>query len=109
MLNGGRGVVVLDCALTPELVAEGLARDLIRAVQQARRDAGLDIGDRIRLSVWASPEVRGELAAHVDLVAGETLATAIEWPDSAAPAGATAVELEGRVVSIQVEQAANAR
>jgi isoleucyl-tRNA synthetase len=109
VLNGGRGVVVLDCALTPELVAEGLARDLIRAVQQARRDAGLDIGDRIRLSVWASPEVRGELAAHVDLVAGETLATAIEWPDGAAPAGATAVELEGRVVSIQVEQAANAR
>ena len=45
------GFVVLDTALTPELEAEGLARDLVRAVQQARRDAGLDVCDRIALTV----------------------------------------------------------
>ena len=50
MLPGG-GFVVLDTAVTPELEAEGVARDLVRAVQQARRDAGLDVSDRIALSL----------------------------------------------------------
>ena len=50
MLPGG-GFVVLDTAVTPELAAEGLARDLVRAVQQARRDAGLDVSDRISLTI----------------------------------------------------------
>ena len=49
MLPSG-GFVVLDTAVTPELAAEGLARDLVRAVQQARRDAGLDVSDRIALT-----------------------------------------------------------
>lgn len=48
------GVVVLDTAVTDELAAEGLARDVIRVVQQARREAGLDISDRITLTVEAS-------------------------------------------------------
>ena len=50
MLPGG-GFVVLDTAVTPELAAEGLARDLVRAVQQARRDADLEVSDRIALTV----------------------------------------------------------
>ena len=45
------GFVVLDTDVTPELAAEGLARDLVRAVQQARRDAGLDVSDRIALTI----------------------------------------------------------
>ena len=48
------GFVVLDTALTPELEAEGVARDLVRAVQQARRDAGLEVSDRIVLTIAAS-------------------------------------------------------
>ena len=49
-LHGG-GVVVLDTAVTEELRREGLANDLVRAVQQARRDAGLHVSDRISLTV----------------------------------------------------------
>ena len=45
------GVVVLDTAVTEELAREGLANDLVRAVQQARRDAGLHVSDRISLTV----------------------------------------------------------
>ena len=57
MLPGG-GFVVLDTEVTPELAAEGLARDVVRAVQQARRDAGLDVSDRIALVLGGDDGVR---------------------------------------------------
>ncbi|MBI2246162.1 MAG: isoleucine--tRNA ligase [Nocardioides sp.] len=56
MLRGG-GFVVLDTAVTPELAAEGIARDLVRTVQQARRDAGLEVSDRIALTNGGPDEV----------------------------------------------------
>ena len=72
------GFVVLDLALTPELEAEGVARDLVRAVQQARRDAGLDVSDRIALTIAATSEVAAAARAHRDLIAAETLATSLD-------------------------------
>jgi isoleucyl-tRNA synthetase len=71
------GVVVLDTTVTPELAAEGLARDVVRAVQQARREAGLDVADRIALTVEAGAEVAAAVEAHRDFVAAETLATSL--------------------------------
>ncbi|KLO62957.1 isoleucine--tRNA ligase [Dermacoccus sp. PE3] len=73
MLPSG-GFVVLDTEVSPELAAEGLARDVVRAVQQARRDAGLDISDRISLTVTGDDEVWGATVAHQDLIMRETLA-----------------------------------
>ena len=58
------GFVVLDTAVTPELAAEGLARDLVRAVQQARRDAGLDVSDRIALTIGGSDAVQAAARTH---------------------------------------------
>ncbi|CAI9409481.1 isoleucine--tRNA ligase [Nocardioides sp. T2.26MG-1] len=72
------GFVVLDTEVTPELAAEGLARDLVRAVQQARRDAGLDVSDRIALTIGGSEEVQAAARTHEQLIAGETLATSYE-------------------------------
>ncbi len=80
MLPGG-GFVVLDTVLTDELEAEGAARDLIRAVQQARKDAGLDVSDRILLAVTAPRGLLDAAEAHEDLVAGETLAVAVEYAE----------------------------
>ena len=77
MLPGG-GFVVLDTAVTPELAAEGLARDLVRAVQQARRDADLDVSDRIRLTIAGSDAVQSAASTHEALITGETLATSYE-------------------------------
>jgi isoleucyl-tRNA synthetase len=72
MLPGG-GFLILDTAVTPELAAEGLARDVVRAVQQARRDAGLAVSDRIELTLAADAEVRAAIDAHTDLITSETL------------------------------------
>ena len=63
-LPGGEGVVVLDTEVTPELAAEGLARDVIRVVQQARREAGLDVSDRITLVVDAPPRSAAAAQTH---------------------------------------------
>ena len=77
-LAGNDGVVVLDLAVTPELEAEGVARDLVRLVQQARRDAGLEVSDRISLTVRASEPWIDAARTHADFIAGETLALATE-------------------------------
>jgi isoleucyl-tRNA synthetase len=71
------GFVLLDTQTTPELEAEGLARDVIRAVQETRKNAGFDVSDRIRLDLrFASPEDEEAVAAAFEIadVAGETLA-----------------------------------
>jgi isoleucyl-tRNA synthetase len=78
-LPAGGGVVVLDTAVTPELAAEGLARDVVRVVQQARRDAGLDVSDRITVVVEAPQEVAAAVRAHERFVAGEVLADAVSY------------------------------
>ena len=72
------GFVLLDGQVTPELAAEGLARDLIRAVQAARKDAGLDVSDRIQLIVTASAEVVAAAETHAELVKSETLTVDFE-------------------------------
>ena len=69
---------MLDTEVTPELAAEGLARDLVRAVQQARRDAGLDVSDRIALTVAGSADVLAAARTHEALITGETLATSYD-------------------------------
>ena len=74
MLPGG-GFVVLDTDVSPELEVEGAARDLVRAVQQARRDAGFDVSDRISLEVTGAELVYRAVLGHRELVTGETLAT----------------------------------
>ena len=71
----GGGFVVLDTSTTPELEAEGHARDAVRAVQEARRQSGLDVSDRIVLRI-ASPNAAA-LEANRELIAGETLAVEV--------------------------------
>ncbi|MEL6890914.1 MAG: isoleucine--tRNA ligase, partial [Actinomycetota bacterium] len=76
-LTSHAGVIALDIDVTDELEVEGRARDLIRLIQQARRDAELHVSDRIALTVQAGAAWLDALDAHRDLVAGETLATSV--------------------------------
>ncbi len=78
-LPGADGVVVLDLSVSAEQEDEGLARDLIRAVQQARRDAGLEISDRIQLRITAGRRWEQPVTVHRELIAGETLAVGVEF------------------------------
>jgi isoleucyl-tRNA synthetase len=86
-LPGNAGLIALDLRVTPELAAEGTARDVVRIVQQARREAGLDVSDRIRLTVGADGAVAGAVRAHAGFVAAETLATDLEVRPSAEVSG----------------------
>lgn len=68
--------VALDLEITPELRLAGLARDAIRLIQEARKNSGLDVADRIALR-WSSsdPEVVTALTDHAALISDEVLAT----------------------------------
>jgi isoleucyl-tRNA synthetase len=78
-LPAGAGVVLLDVVVTAELEAEGLARDIVRAVQQARREADLNVSDRIVLTLGVDDVTKGQILVHQDLIAGETLAVEVVW------------------------------
>jgi isoleucyl-tRNA synthetase len=80
-------IVVLDLELSDALVQEGRARDLVRAVQQARKEAGLHVADRIRLRLSLPEEWREALERFHDYVAQQTLATEIESRAGAAREG----------------------
>jgi isoleucyl-tRNA synthetase len=73
----GGVTVALELELTPELRREGVARELVRMVQDARKEAGLEVTDRIQLAVETSGEPAEALAAHRDEIAAETLATSL--------------------------------
>ncbi|GAA4399513.1 isoleucine--tRNA ligase [Tsukamurella soli] len=91
-LPDGAGLVVLDLTVTEELEAEGWAKDRVRELQEARRAAGLDVSDRISLTL-AVPAGRREWALrHRDLIAGEVLATSLDIVD-APDAGADGVDV----------------
>ncbi len=97
-LPGGTGVVMLDTNVTPELEAEGMARDVVRAVQQARRDAGLNVSDRIILTLGADDALAAQLAPHEALIAGETLATSVVWDSNLE----RSVAIEGTSIGVSV-------
>ncbi|MBN9607125.1 MAG: isoleucine--tRNA ligase [Actinomycetales bacterium] len=99
----GGGFVVLDAAVTPELEAEGLARDIVRVVQQARKDAGLDVGDRIALAIEGDAAALAAIGAHAGLIRSETLATSLETREGA-PSDGTQVGA-GSSVAVTVEKA----
>jgi isoleucyl-tRNA synthetase len=71
-------VAVLDFELSEDLVQEGRARDLVRLIQQARREAGLHVSDRIRLSLSLSPDWKAAATAFRDYLAENTLASELD-------------------------------
>lgn len=98
-LGGNAGVVVLDIDVTPELEAEGVARDLVRLIQQARREAGFAVSDRIELTLGVPESIRRQLAPHQQFVAEETLAVTVTFGP-----GEPNAELDGEPVCIALSR-----
>ena len=97
----GATVVALETTLTPELVAEGLAREFVSHVQAMRKEADFEVTQRIALRVEADAEMRAALEAHRGYVTGETLALALDFGE----VSAEATDLNGHAVKIAVAKA----
>jgi isoleucyl-tRNA synthetase len=106
-LPGGTGLVVLDTAVTDELAAEGVARDVVRAVQQARRDAGLEVSDRITVTLLAESHVGDAVRTHEKFLRSETLADDVAYGSlDAHPADAPKASVgDGASVGVLVARA----
>jgi len=79
VLNEGALTVALDPEITEELRQEGLVRDIIRSVQNLRKETGLDVSDRIRLYLQGEEEVREAVSAFQDYLTSETLSESLVW------------------------------
>ena len=98
-------LALLDTTITPELEAEGLARDLVRQLQELRREAGLEVTDRIRVTFSGDATTGAVFAEHGAYIAAETLALSLD--DAAPPAGSTTATatLGGHEVTLAVRRA----
>lgn len=83
-----RGVAVLDTAIDPDLQSEGRARDFVRHVQNARKMAGFNITDRIRIWAVTAEELRDAINRHAAYIRGETLAIELVVAAGAVPESA---------------------
>jgi isoleucyl-tRNA synthetase len=100
--RSGTHAVALNLELDDALRREGLAREVVHAVQAARKNAGLEIEDRIELTLGGDEELLAATRDHEDYVAGETLATSVVY-DGANP-DAASTEIEGRRLLISVNR-----
>jgi isoleucyl-tRNA synthetase len=98
----GSHAVALELALDDDLRREGLAREVVHAVQNARKAAGLAVEDRIALTLGGDAELLDAARAYELYVTGETLATRVEYADNGAGEPAT---IEGRQLRIGVARA----
>jgi isoleucyl-tRNA synthetase len=98
--ESGRAVA-LALELDDELRREGLAREVVHAVQNTRREAGLEVTDRIALRLGGDPELLDAARAHEGYVAGETLATSVSYDAE----GAAGTQIEGRDLVITASKA----
>ncbi len=83
----GAHAVALDLALDEELRGEGLSREIVHAVQNARKSAGLQIEDRIELELRGDPALMAAAGTHRDYIARETLAVRVDLAEGSPAAG----------------------
>ena len=95
-------VVIVSSELTPELVREGLAREIVHRIQNLRKDAGFEIADRIKVYYRADAEIADVMRQHEPYIAAETLAVALS--DDAPEHGvhSETADIDGHEVTLSV-------
>jgi isoleucyl-tRNA synthetase len=102
-LGGDAFVVVVDTAVTEDLAREGRSRDLVREVQQMRRDLGLQVTDRIVLEICGGPDAKAAWQAHHDWISEQVLAVRMRWVEECDGDGWRATDLaDGTQVSLRI-------
>ncbi len=101
----GAYVAALVTDLTPELLAEGLAREFIRRAQDLRKTADLDVVDRIELFIEATPILKSAIQTHEDYIKSETLTTKLSFATPPADASVVEDEFEGEKVKVGLVKA----
>jgi isoleucyl-tRNA synthetase len=105
----GAHAVALDLAIDDPLREEGYAREIVHAVQNARKAAGLAVEDRIRLALDGDPALLDAAQAYRDYLAAETLAVTLELGNGVIEAGAVdhaqQSRIEGRELKIELRRA----
>ena len=99
-LPDSTAVVVLDTEINSELVAEGLANDALRFIQDTRKNAGMDVSDRIKLEYDADPALANAIEQHREHIMSEALIT-----DMSRGTGEYNTEIEGYNLSVSIQKA----
>jgi isoleucyl-tRNA synthetase len=100
--NEGRVTVALDITVTEELKCEGTARELVKRIQNLRKSSGLEITDRIRVTLQSSPESDAAVARFKDYIAQQVLASELVTSAAEAPEGAETFEMDGYTIWAQI-------
>jgi isoleucyl-tRNA synthetase len=101
-LSSNQGMIWLDLEITKELEDEGAARDIIRLVQQARKDADFDVSDRIKLVLKSDMDLTPVLSEHSELICSQTLSTIAE--EVANPDYSTQAQLLDNTLEISIKR-----
>ena len=105
-LADGKTQIMVDARVTPELAREGMAREVVRHVQDTRKKAGLEMEDRIELYLATdAPELRQAIDAHRSYIAEETLTA--RWAETVDAAAFQAdVKVDGKPLTIALRKLA---
>lgn len=90
----GRLTIALDVTLTPELIQEGIARELINRIQNLRKDSGFDVTDKISIEIQEHSSIKEAINVHQNYIATQTLAQSIEWVEKFNDTLAKEVEID---------------
>ena len=99
-----QGAVILDTHVTPELEAEGIARDLVRLIQQTRKDADLHVSDRIELWLNVPADLQKAIATHSEFIQSETLTLSLSFEDQPAQIYTAEHSLQDQSITIALRK-----